>query len=569
GPIPSVNLTGTVTSGGSPLQNVNVTVRIGSGIFASNYTDSNGDYRIAVENNTAYNVTASLAGYQASTQSVTTNGNTVLDFDLTQTPATGQVHGYVNNFTNISQYLANATVALSQGAFTIATATTDANGYYTMNATSGDYNLTVSKIGFNDGSAAVTITAGSATEQNISLIEQGAVCVQEGPIYSTWGTCSSSQQSRTVTYYNYTGICGNTYVTSETQSCGGGGSSSGGGSSGGSSVSPTINIGLPLPFMTYVTHIYDGLVSGRLYTMNISNPEIAIYELEFTVKDTLVRTITISVGKLLDRPERNLDKDNVYEYDVINHQHISNEEFGSVIARFKVLKSWVEDNDIDVSTISLYRYEDKEWKPLETKKIDQDDEYMYFESNLAGMSEFAIGADRNVYPEEEEEEEPEQLGLSEEEVQELMDACTAEGLKPVPVVGEDGEVLDIECVEYEKEQSALGKAWGVFSDFVGNAWKWLLVAAIVVVVIILLALFGSRIFARKGKEPKPKKEKKKKVALPGITDVNIFTRMWRGVTGKFAAKDEKWFRELDDREFERLVKERRKARLARRKRFLK
>jgi PGF-pre-PGF domain-containing protein len=57
---------------------------------------------------------------------------------------------------------------------------------------------------------------------------------------------------------------------------------------------------------------------------------------------------------------------------------------------FKVEKSWIEENDIVVSMIRLCRYYDDVWNPLPTKKIGEDDKYIYFEAKTPGFSPFSI-----------------------------------------------------------------------------------------------------------------------------------------------------------------------------------
>nr|WP_321419072.1 PGF-pre-PGF domain-containing protein [uncultured Methanomethylovorans sp.] len=60
------------------------------------------------------------------------------------------------------------------------------------------------------------------------------------------------------------------------------------------------------------------------------------------------------------------------------------------IVGFKVEKSWMANNNIDKETIRLYRYNADTWNELETKNTDEDDKYMYFESQTPGFSPFAI-----------------------------------------------------------------------------------------------------------------------------------------------------------------------------------
>jgi len=57
---------------------------------------------------------------------------------------------------------------------------------------------------------------------------------------------------------------------------------------------------------------------------------------------------------------------------------------------FIVHKSWVNENNIDKSTITLNRYSGGKWNPLETDLIDEDPNSLYFESKTPGFSQFAV-----------------------------------------------------------------------------------------------------------------------------------------------------------------------------------
>ena len=57
---------------------------------------------------------------------------------------------------------------------------------------------------------------------------------------------------------------------------------------------------------------------------------------------------------------------------------------------FKVEKKWIQDNDIEVSSIKLNRYHRDTWTALSTAKTDEDSTHLYFESQTPGFSPFAI-----------------------------------------------------------------------------------------------------------------------------------------------------------------------------------
>ena len=57
---------------------------------------------------------------------------------------------------------------------------------------------------------------------------------------------------------------------------------------------------------------------------------------------------------------------------------------------FYVDKSWVNENKIDKSTITLNRYSGAKWDPLETDLIDEDQDFLFFKSKTPGFSQFAV-----------------------------------------------------------------------------------------------------------------------------------------------------------------------------------
>jgi hypothetical protein len=68
----------------------------------------------------------------------------------------------------------------------------------------------------------------------------------------------------------------------------------------------------------------------------------------------------------------------------------------NLLITFKVEKSWLEENNIEASTVSLYRYSDGSWNALPTSVTEEDDEFVSLESETPGFSPFAIGSEAEV-----------------------------------------------------------------------------------------------------------------------------------------------------------------------------
>jgi len=66
------------------------------------------------------------------------------------------------------------------------------------------------------------------------------------------------------------------------------------------------------------------------------------------------------------------------------------ENIASPTINFFVEKSWVTENNIDNSTIRLNRYNDGEWNPLDTEKMGEDEDNLYFEAQTPEFTSFAI-----------------------------------------------------------------------------------------------------------------------------------------------------------------------------------
>ena len=67
------------------------------------------------------------------------------------------------------------------------------------------------------------------------------------------------------------------------------------------------------------------------------------------------------------------------------------DNIGNAVVGFRVSKAWITENGIIVDSITLQHF-DENWNSLQTAKVSEDDEYIYFEAETPGFSPFAITA---------------------------------------------------------------------------------------------------------------------------------------------------------------------------------
>jgi hypothetical protein len=135
-------------------------------------------------------ITASLSGYQSSTQTVSVVANASTSANFTLTPAsapppatTGTVSGQVTKISN-GQALAGATVQYSGGS-----TLTDSTGNYTFaSVPAGTFNFTASANGYLSRTISSTVTAGANTATNFQLATAGKV---RGTVTSSAGAAVS------------------------------------------------------------------------------------------------------------------------------------------------------------------------------------------------------------------------------------------------------------------------------------------------------------------------------------------------------------------------------------------
>ncbi len=167
-----------------------------------------------------------------------------------------------------------------------------------------------------------------------------------------------------------------------------GGSSSGGGSSGGGTSGETFeNILISETQreyvvkdsnVSYIFHLdgnvvryinFTGLTNSGTITSKVEILDHTSTLVDSTPPDIVYKNLNIWVGNLGWANPGNIDSPTI---------------------NFFVEKSWVTENNIDNSTIRLNRYKDGEWNPLDTEKMGEDEDNLYFETQTPEFSSFAI-----------------------------------------------------------------------------------------------------------------------------------------------------------------------------------
>ncbi|MCL2674222.1 MAG: carboxypeptidase regulatory-like domain-containing protein, partial [Defluviitaleaceae bacterium] len=162
--------------GNVPITGATVTLTQNDETIATATTDEEGFYKIAGLYPGSYVASVTATGYepQSRTVSIAANETTEEDFELSpldeNVVTTGIVVGRVLSASGGNAPIVGATVTLTQNDETIATATTDADGFYKIAGLyPGSYVASVTVIGYEPQSRMVSIAANETTEENFEL----------------------------------------------------------------------------------------------------------------------------------------------------------------------------------------------------------------------------------------------------------------------------------------------------------------------------------------------------------------------------------------------------------------
>lgn len=150
---------------------------------------------------------------------------------------------------------------------------------------------------------------------------------------------------------------------------------------------------------------------GKPTTVDIDKTEDVAFRKIIIYSTNAIKNAQISITKLADKPA-NITQEitgEVYHYIEVD-KNISDVNIEQATIRFEVKKSWIDANNVNKSTVALYRYSNSAWNKLQTTEISGDANTVLYEAASTGLSVFAISG-QAVSP-------PEQLPAEEKESEE-------------------------------------------------------------------------------------------------------------------------------------------------------
>ncbi|MBN1762712.1 MAG: PGF-pre-PGF domain-containing protein [Methanomicrobia archaeon] len=151
---------------------------------------------------------------------------------------------------------------------------------------------------------------------------------------------------------------------------------------------------LPKNVSVEVIRRIGNLLKDQQLTMVLERTDVTNVEIETinTISDVkiLIQELESKPGEIVDAPGI------AYSYLNIETENLNEEDIANVNIAFKVRKSWIEENNVDETSIKLNRFFEGEWTSPATEKILEDEVYLYYKTESAGLSNFAITGQEKV-----------------------------------------------------------------------------------------------------------------------------------------------------------------------------
>jgi PGF-pre-PGF domain-containing protein len=134
------------------------------------------------------------------------------------------------------------------------------------------------------------------------------------------------------------------------------------------------------------------IVQNQEKILQINNAEVSLNEIVIVLNNNKT-----NFGLLLKKEEPSTiitkPTNSIYEFFSLTKQNFTNDEIEYIEIKFKVKKSWINSNNIDIDKIVLEKFENN-WNKIGTLKINEDNEFVYFKSEVNELSSFAITGEK-------------------------------------------------------------------------------------------------------------------------------------------------------------------------------
>jgi PGF-pre-PGF domain-containing protein len=138
------------------------------------------------------------------------------------------------------------------------------------------------------------------------------------------------------------------------------------------------------------------VMGGTAVKFDLSGGDDPVMAISFDAKDNeglIVSKVQVFKERPSDVPAPQGSSYSVMSINVGASGTISTHNADNIQIRFKVSREWIEENNIDVSTIRMNRYHGEQWNDLPTYQEREEGDYIYFHAETPGFSIFEVVGD--------------------------------------------------------------------------------------------------------------------------------------------------------------------------------